>query len=174
MATVARFIAEPEAGVLALAMEFSATALNATQGLIKGERLLTVLRESAGTAAVLELFERRLATLPWAVYDVRRALSPRSDGKVNYSRSVHILDTGTRMAMHENIRQRAGRAGVAVTVGDPSFPDDQHTRVWLRRRGPLPPTAEQFLTVAPATAVTKVGRAFPNAWAAASQLHLAV
>jgi len=36
------------------------------------------------------------------------------------------------------------------------------------------PTAERFLTLAPATALGKTGQAFPAAWAAASQLHLAV
>jgi hypothetical protein len=62
---VARFVAEPDAGMLALAMEFVATALNATQGLIKGQRLLSLLRASADTAAVLAAFERQLAALPW-------------------------------------------------------------------------------------------------------------
>lgn len=172
--TVARFIAEPDAGVLALVMEYSATALNPTQGLINGQRLLTLLRDTAGTTAVLELFERRLAAMPWAVYDLRRALLPRSDGKVNYSRSVHLLDTGTRAAMRAQLDDRARRLGLEITVGDPAFPDDHHRRVWLRRRGPQPPTAEQFLTVAPATAVTKVGPTFPAAWTAAEQLQLAV
>jgi hypothetical protein len=173
-ATVARFTAEPEAGVLALVMEYTATALNPTQGLINGARLLTLLRDTAGTSAVLELFERRLAAMPWAVYDLRRALSPRSDAKVNYSRSVHVLDTGTRAAMRAQLNQRARRLGNPITVGDPAFPDDQHPRVWLRRRGPQPPTAEQFLTVAPATAVTKVGPTFPRAWTAAEQLQFTV
>jgi len=81
---VARFIAEPDAGVLALVLEFAATALNPTQGLIKGQRLLTLLRTSPGAGAVLASFERLLATLLWAVYDVRRTISPRSDGKTNH------------------------------------------------------------------------------------------
>ena len=74
--TVSRFVDEPDAGVLALVMEFVATALNATQGLIKGQRLLSLLRASAGTAPVLAAFQRQLTAVPWAVYDVRRALSP--------------------------------------------------------------------------------------------------
>ncbi|MGW4528862.1 hypothetical protein [Amycolatopsis sp. NPDC004378] len=177
--TVARFVDEPDAGVLALAMEFVATALNATQGLLKGQRLLSLLRASPGTAAVLAAFEQRLAGLPWAVYDVRRTLSPRTDGRANHARSVRILDVGAAAQMRARLDQRARRAGVAVTVGDPAFPDDIHPRAWLRRREPQlladgTPTAEQFLTLAPATARAKTGPAFPAAWAAAAQLHLTV
>ncbi|MDT7785578.1 MAG: hypothetical protein QOF58_3997 [Pseudonocardiales bacterium] len=177
--TVTRFIAEPDAGVLALAMEFAATALNATQGLIKGQRLLSLLRASAGTGAVLAAFDELLASLPWAVYDVRRVLSPRADGKANHARSVRILDVGEPGRMRARLDQRAACAGAAVTIGDPAFPDDTHPRAWLRHREPhqlahATPTAEQFLTVAPATAVSKTGPAFPSAWAAASQLRLTV
>jgi hypothetical protein len=173
------FVDEPDAGVLALVMEFVATALNATQGLIKGQRLLRLLRTSAGTAAILAAFERRLAELPWAVYDVRRTLSPRTDGKANHARSVRILDVGTPEHMRVRLDQRARCAGVPVTVGDPAFPEDAHPRAWLRRRDPQllargVPTAEQFLTLSPATALSKTGPAFPNAWAAASQFQLAI
>ena len=174
--TVARFVDEPDAGVLALVMEFVATALNATQGLLKGQRLLSLLRSSPGTAAVLAAFERRLAELPWAVYDVRRTLSPRTDGRANHARSLRLLDVGTPEQMRARLDQRADCAGVPVNVGDPAFPDDTHPRAWLRRREPHRladgvPTAEQFLAVAPATALSKTGPAFPTAWAAASQLH---
>lgn len=96
METVARFIAEPEAGVLALVMEFVATALNATQGLIKGQRLLTLLRTSPGAREVLTAFEHLVAALPWAVYDVRRTLSPRVDGKVNHARSARSIGADLR------------------------------------------------------------------------------
>jgi hypothetical protein len=178
--TVTRFVAEPEAGVLALIMEHTATALNPTQGLIKGTRLLTVLRESPGTGAVLGLFEQRLNAMPWAVFDVRRALSPRTDGQFNHSRDVRIVAAGSRTAMHDHLGDRAAHARTEITIGDPRFPDDQHPRVWLRhrdttsRRGRLPSTGEQFFTIAPATATAKTGPAFPRAWTAASQLELAV
>lgn len=166
METVARFIAEPDAGVLAPVMEFAATTLNPTQGLIKGERLLTLLRTSPGTDAVLASFERLLDTLPWAVYDVRHTISPRADGKTNHARSVRILDNGPPSQMHARLEERAQAARVAVTIGDPAFPDDIHPRTWLRRREPLlptstTPTAEQFLVIAPATAISKTGPAFP-------------
>ncbi|WP_053739167.1 hypothetical protein [Nocardia sp. NRRL S-836] len=175
--TVARFIAEPDAGVLALAMEFSATCLNPAQGLIKGERLLTLLRTSAGTAAVLTAFEELLASMPWAIYDVRRTLSPRVDGKTNHARSIRMLDVGGPAEMRVELNRRADLAGTAVTIGDPAFPDDAHPRIWLRTRDPKQlvrglATAEQFLTIAPATAADKTGPAFPAAWAAASQLIL--
>lgn len=154
-----------------------ATALNATQGLIKGERLLTLLRKSPATVAVLGAFEQLVATLPWAVYDVRRTLSPRTDGKDNHARSVRILDIGDPAAVRARFDQRAHVAGVPVTVGDVRFPDDAHPRAWLRHREPLlladgKTTAEQFLAIAPATAINKTGPAFPNAWAAAAQFHM--
>lgn len=64
-----------------------------------------------------------------------------------------------------------------MTAGDVRFPDDAHPRAWLRRREPLlladgKTTAEQFLAIAPATAINKTGPAFPNAWAAAAQFHM--
>jgi hypothetical protein len=181
-ATVAQFVADPHAGLLALAMEFTATCLNPTQGLIKGQRLLTVLKASPDTTVVLALFEEYLASVPWAVYEVRRTYSPRSDGRFNHARAVKILETGTRPAMRARLRARAHGARLAVTIGDSRFADDQHPRVWLRRREPIAPAAarvpivdaEHFLTVAPCTAVTKTGPAFPRAWAEAAQLPLAI
>ncbi|UUV32175.1 hypothetical protein NQK81_01625 [Amycolatopsis roodepoortensis] len=163
--------------MLALAMEFVSTALNPTQGLIKGQRLLSLLQASPGAGDVLAAFEQRITTVPWAVYDVRRTLSPRVDGKNNFARSVRILDIGTPDETRARLAQRAHCAAVPLTVGDPAFPDDTQPRVWLRHRdrqrldGGMA-TAERFLTIAPATARTKTGPAFPNAWAAASQLEL--
>jgi len=58
---------------------------------IKGQRLVTLLRASA---EVLARFQLMPARLPWAVYDVRRTLSPREDGRANHARSVRILDLG--------------------------------------------------------------------------------
>jgi hypothetical protein len=63
---------------------------------------------AAGTAAVLAAFERRPAELPWAVYDVRRTLSPRTDGKANYARSVRLLDVGPPGQMRARLDRRAG------------------------------------------------------------------
>jgi hypothetical protein len=102
--TAARFIAEPDAGVLALVMEFAATAPNPTRGLLKRQRELTLLRSSPGTGVVLASFEHLLAALPWAVYDVRRTLSPRADSKTNHARSVRILDVGHPAAMRAESR----------------------------------------------------------------------
>lgn len=180
-ATVEQFIAEPHAGLLALAMEYSATCHNPTQGLINSRRLLTLLRDSPGTEQVLALFHQYLATVPWALYDVRRTFSPRVDGRFNHARALRILDAGSRPAMLALMRARAETAHVAISVGDSRFPDDQHPRAWLRRREPVDPAgsaavidAEHFLTIAPATATSKTGPAFPRAWAAASQFQLAV
>lgn len=179
---MAQFLADPHAGLLALAMEFTATCLNPTQGLINDRRLLTLPRESPDTAAVLALFEEYLASVPWAVYDVRRTFSPRRDGRFNHARAVKILNAGERSLMHATLRARAQALRLKITIGDSRFLDDRHPRVWIRRREPITPAgttvpvtdAEHFLTIAPCTAVTKTGPAFPNAWAQASQLHLAL
>lgn len=180
-ATVEQFIAEPHAGLLALAMEFSATCLNPTQGLINSRRLLTLLRGSPGTEQVLASFDEYLASVPWALYEVRRTFSPRVDGRFNHARAVRILDAGSRPVMLAQLRARAAAAHVEISVGDARFTDDQHPRAWLRRRDPVELAgaaavvdAEHFLTLAPATATSKTGPAFPKAWAAANQFHLAV
>lgn len=170
--TIARFVAEPDAGVLALLMEFTSTALNPTQGLIKGDRLLDLVRATAGTEEVLTRFAQRLAAEPWALYDVRRALSPRRDGKVSHSRRLHALVHGDEVTVREALGQRACAEGQEVTVGCPEYPTDEHPRVWLRRRDEQAPTAERFLAIAPATAADKTGPAFPAAWAAADQLAM--
>ncbi|HEV7628473.1 MAG TPA: hypothetical protein VGO89_18415 [Streptomyces sp.] len=137
--------------------------------LIKGQRLLSLLRESAAAKAVVSAFRRQLAELPWAVYDVRRTLSPRADGQANHARSVGILDVGTRVEMRARLEQRGCATAAPVIVGDPSFPDDSHGRVWLHQRQPARlaerlATAEQYLVVAPATAASKTGPAFARAW----------
>jgi len=175
--TVAQFVADPHAGLLALAMEFTATCLNPTQGLINGKRLLTLLRHSPGTAEVLRMFDEYLTAVPWAVYDVRRTFTPRSDGRFNHARAVKILHTGTGAAMRACLREHARATGTAIIRGDSRFPDDQHPRLWVRHRDHTMSTvadAEHFVTVSPATAITKTGPAFPTAWAAAAQFQLAV
>ncbi|MBE1467447.1 hypothetical protein [Kibdelosporangium phytohabitans] len=179
-ATLEQFAADPNAGLLALAMEYTATCLNPTQGLIKGQRLLTLLRSSGEAGEVLTMFAEYLAAVPWAVYEVRRTLSPRVDGRFNYARSIQILHAGARTDMHKRLKTSAVALKTPVSVGDPRFPDDQHPRLWLRRRHPDPrnlPTqadAEHFITIAPATAVNKTGPGFHTAWASASQYKLAV
>lgn len=147
---------------------------NPTQGSIKGERPHTLLRASPGTETVLDLLDQRIAAMPWALHDVRRALTPHSDGKANHARRVEVLESGPRRAMRAGLRRQSRRLGGRITVGDPRFPDDRHPRVWLRRGCDQLPTVEHFLTVAPATAITKAGPAFPAGWAAAHQLPLAV
>lgn len=170
---IPRLIADPAIATFVLAMEFTATALNPRQGLIRGERLLTDLRAAAGAGPVLTLFEALLDALPWAVYSVRRALSAREDGGLNHSRSVRILDTAPRHAIHERLVQHARKANAVIVAGDPGH-DDQHPRAWLRHRDEAAPTAEHFLTIAPATAITETGPAFPKAWAAANQFSLSI
>lgn len=135
--------------MLALVMEFVATALNAMQGLIKGQRLLTLLRTSPGAGEVLAAFEHLMAGLPWAVYDVRRTLSPRADGKINHARSVRIFDIGDPAAMYARLDERARLASVPHDRWRRAV-SQRHPRAWLRRREPLlladgKTAAEQFL-----------------------------
>jgi hypothetical protein len=153
-------------------MEYVATALNPAQGPIGGERLWTLVREAPEQEKTRAMLHDRLAAQQWAVYDVRRALSPRSDGKVNVSRSLKKLALGTSDQVRGYLHVLADEHGKPVTVGVPDRPDDAHPRVWLRRREAQAPTTEHFLTIAPAAAVDKVGPGFARAWHQADQQPL--
>lgn len=167
--TAPRFAEDPAAGVLALEMEYVATALNPSQGLIAGDRLHTLLRDAPDQKETLALFQERLHAQPWAVYDVRRAISPRKDGKVNIARYLKKLAVGPWVQMQDRLRELATEHGEPITVGAVGRDDDEHPRTWLHRRGTQAPTVEHFLTVAPAVADDKIGPAFTRSWHEAMQ-----
>jgi len=150
------YAAEPETGVPGLLMEHLAVSLNPRQGLMAGRRLADLLAKSPAHTATMTLFGQRLDACPWNVYEVRRALRPNA-------RWLRIAATGSRAAMTAELADLARAADLTVTA------EDGIARTWLRRRGPVFPTAEHFYVAAPAGASQKEGRGFAAAWEAALQ-----
>lgn len=160
--TLARFAADPDAGVTALIMEHVAVALNPRQGLIAGKRLYDVLAAAPGQGRVLALLEERLNTAEWAVYHVRRALLPstrRPDRPGSNARDLRAVAIGDRAAVERALAQLALDHRTTVDVGDP-----RHPRVWLQRRGAHLPATESYYAIAPHTAVNKTSRSFASTW----------
>ena len=96
---------EPEARVTGLVMEVVACSLNSRQGLMKGDRLTDLLAGTPGHERTLALLETRLASMPWRVYEVRRALRPhpRDPSKVGQAyRSLRAVASGTRPRWSRN------------------------------------------------------------------------
>ncbi len=169
--TLARFEDDPATGVQALVMEHIAVALNPRQGLAAGERLYDLLARTGRHRDVLAAFAIELNRLPWRVYEVRRALRPRTDDPAmmgNTVRSLRHLTEGTRTTAPTALRQLAAHHGADLDN------NDGICRAWLRRRGQTFPTAEHFLVAAPITPdgpEDKDGPGFPAAWAAATGGH---
>lgn len=160
------YAAEPGTGVSGLLMEHLAVSLNPRQGLMAGRRLADLLAASPAHAETMSLFREQLETCRWNVYEVRRALRPKASdpAKVaNAARWLRIAAAGSRADMTAELAAMGRAAGINVTT------DDGIGRVWLRRRGPLLPAAEQFYVAAPAGAAEKEGRGFAAAWEAAMQ-----
>jgi hypothetical protein len=155
--------AAPEAGVKGLIMERVAVSLNPRQGLIAGQRLADLLAATPGQEGTIAAFEARLSQMPWNLYEVRRALTPRAGGSAAAFRQLRIHRSGTRTDMATDLAVAATRAGAVVDAGDGI------ERMWLRHRGQVLPTAEWFWVAAPAGAQEKEGRGFAAAWSAAGE-----
>ncbi|QXJ25940.1 hypothetical protein AGRA3207_007509 [Actinomadura graeca] len=162
--TLERFVADPQAGLLALEMEYLAVALNPRQGLL-GRGTLSDLLAQEGRQDTLRLFHQHLDRIPWACYEVRRALLPRAGDPAKTgtaAREVRVRGTGSRQRVQAELAAFARRAGVPVDTGGAI------ARAWLLRRGPQRPTAEWFAVAAPQGALPKQGPAFESAWTAAT------
>ena len=160
-ATIARYADTPDAGVETLMMEHVALALNPAQGLIGGKRAVDAVRD-AGHTNVLDAFTARLDATEHALYDVRRILRPRAGDPTrmsNAARSVTRLSTGTRAAMLAELDALAAAHLLDVTEGA-----DGIARAWVETRGPLFPTRESFLVVAPAVVHDKEADNFEAWW----------
>jgi len=151
---IAAYQADPAVGARAAYLEHVALCLNPAQGLLAGDRLADLLAETCSTT-VLDALEARLANARYAVYEVRRVFTRRSDGKYNAARDVRALAFGTREQMTAALT-RYGPVDAADGIG----------RVWLRRRHDGDPvTGEQFYVAAPAEVADKQGPAFAAGWA---------
>lgn len=144
---VERWRAEPDTGAAALALEYTALALNPRSRLFGKRSAQDVVRDH-GLTEVWERHQRRLSEQRWSVYEVRRIIHPRRadpTAKGPAWRSVRTLCTGDRDRAEEILRRRAGHAGAEVIL-------DEHgiLRAELRARGEAYPTIEQALALAPA------------------------
>jgi hypothetical protein len=161
-ATLTRYAETPDAGADTLVMEHIALALNPAQGLIGGKRAIDAVRQ-AGHVEVLAEFQSRLDASEHAVYEVRRVLRAKAGDPTrmsNASRSVRRLSTGTRADALAELDALAAAHGWTVETGA-----DGITRAWIETRGPVFPTREAFLVVAPATVHDKEQPNFEAWWA---------
>jgi hypothetical protein len=149
-----RYASNPAAAVQALLMEHTALALNPTQGLIGGKRLVDLLAGTPGQERTLAAFQRQLQRQVHAVYLVRRLQSPRA-------RSIRKMATGPAAAMREHLDELAAAHGSQVETVEGGF-----LRVSLHQDA----RGEAFLVVAPATAQDKERPQFDTWWAQQMQL----
>jgi hypothetical protein len=153
---LARYAADPEPGMSALVMEHVAVALNPRQGLAGGTRLTSLMAGAPSLQPVLDLFDERLAEMPWRLYEVRRAV--RASGSI--VRSVRTTASGDRDHVGAVLRRWHRKHGRHWEMSD----HGGITRAWIRRRGEVGPSAEHVLVAAPAGAADKDGPGFVEAW----------
>ncbi len=161
--TIPRLLRNPGEAIGALTMEYLAVAVNPRQGLLAGKQLYHLLAKTPGSHELLAMFEAHLDQLPWAIYDVRRAMSAKpGDGmkRGTTRRSLHRLLEGSRADMLAQL-SRAGRL-----LGRRVETDGRHHRVWWRTRNLYFPCVEHALVAAPALATDKTNKTFNTAWTA--------
>ncbi|MFG3438404.1 hypothetical protein ACGF0J_14265 [Nonomuraea sp. NPDC047897] len=161
--TIPRYLANPYEALLGLTMEHLAVAVNPRQGLLAGEQLYDLIASTPGSGPLLDMFERRLSNLPWAVYDVRRAMAAKPGDQMARGqtyRSLELLVEGTRAEAFTHLYRAAHLLGRQVET------DGRHHRVWLRTRNLYYPCVEHALVVAPALAHDKTFKTFEKAWLA--------
>ncbi|MGP4027301.1 hypothetical protein [Actinomadura sp. 3N407] len=172
---LAGYARHPDEAVEVLLMEHGALAANERMGLIGGDRLFDLVAATPGLEHVVQAFEARMDEVEWSLYEVRRALKGRTvrdrSGKATEemdpavrgftARRTVRLDTGTRAQMLAALAARGAHRGLRVDHSDP-----RHPRVWVRARGPVFPTVEQFYVIAPAVLRAKESRGFAGAWVA--------
>lgn len=166
---VGRWAIEPAAGAMAVAMEYTALALNENQRLY-GDTSARKLAVANGMGDVLELADARIAAARHGLYEVRRITFARAgdpSGKGPVWRSTRQLTYGSRARMTRELHRRAERSRMTVEVDDDGF-----TRAELIPRGNGPyPSIEYGLAVAPATVQDKQLKNFDKHWARLSAQH---
>jgi hypothetical protein len=155
---VERWRAEPSIGAQALALEYTALALN-PRSLLYGTVSAQELARTHGLIDVLTEFRLHLQRQQWSVYEVRRIIHPRrgdATAKGAAWRSVRTLFTGHREDAQLALRIASG--GVAAT--------DQHgiTRAEIIPRTSGYPAIEMALALAPSGVADKERPAFGSWW----------
>ncbi|MFD9691862.1 hypothetical protein ACFWXO_39575 [Kitasatospora sp. NPDC059088] len=155
---IERWRAEPAIGAQALALEYTAMALNQHSKLY-GSVAAQDLARTHGLTDVLTQFEEDLRRQRWSVYEVRRIVHPRRDdptAKGAAWRSVRTVFTGHRD--DAQLVLRTVSAGTAVT--------DEYgiTRAEIIPRTSGYPAIEMALALAPAGVHDKQRPAFGFWW----------
>lgn len=163
---LAAYLAEPDTCIRDLVIEHIAVTLNPRQSLTGHGTLASLLASTGQHDEILAGFARELATIPWQVQEVRRAIRPWPGDLTRpgqAARSLRTLAAGCREAMAGRLAALAASAGIPLVAGT-----DGITRAWLRRRADRYPCAEHFLASVPAGPQSKDGPGFSAAWLAAS------
>lgn len=165
---IERWRAEPEIGAQALALEYTAMALNPRSRLY-GTRSARDLVRTHDLADVEEHFNRHLGREAWALYEVRRIIHARQgdpSAKGPAWRSVRTLDVGTRAEAERALRAAARRRGARPFV-------DEHgiVRAEITARAATYPTLEHTLALAPVGVADKQRPRFEDWW---DRLHTPV
>lgn len=150
-----RYRAQPDAAVRALLLEHSSLVLNPRSTLYNGKSLRGCLERDGRSAVALAAFEQALASMPWAVYRVRRLYHCK--GRAD--RSVTSLWTGPASEAQQALQALAGDAQLEHSGGIP--------RAYLRRRGAGYPAVEEMLAAGPAGVADKERRGFQRRWSRA-------
>ncbi|MEU3565116.1 hypothetical protein [Kitasatospora sp. NPDC006786] len=155
---VERWRAEPDIGAQALALEYTAMALNPRSKLY-GDTAAQDLARTHGLADVLAEFEEHLRRQRWSVYEVRRIIHPRRHdptAKGAAWRSVRTVFSGSRTDATAALAAIA--TGRAVT--------DQYgiSRAEIIPRTDGFPAIEMTLALAPAGVADKERSAFAAWW----------
>ncbi|MEV7925974.1 hypothetical protein [Kitasatospora sp. NPDC088779] len=155
---IERWRAEPAVGAQALALEYTAMALNPRSKLY-GTIAAQDLARTHGLADALGAFEEHLRHQRWSVYEVRRIIHPRRDdptAKGAAWRSVRSRFTGSR----------ADAAAMLTAIADGRARTDQYgiTRAEIIPRTSGYPAIEMTLALAPAGVIDKERPAFGAWW----------
>lgn len=108
-AMMQRYRREPYVGAYAMFLEFVARSLNPAQTLIAGSSLADLIAAS-DLPQVQAAYDAMLQSTDFSIYEVRRlARAARNGGRGITARSVRVLATGPRRAMHERLTTLPGR-----------------------------------------------------------------
>lgn len=100
---VDRYRRDPLLAADALFLEYVARSINPSQTLIVGSSLADLVT-GAGLEDADALFQGRLNTCEWSLYEVRRVVRPGKDGGRGITaRALQVVATGTRAAMAEQL-----------------------------------------------------------------------
>lgn len=150
---VERYRREPHLAVDALFLEYVARSINPLQTLIVGSSAADLVA-AAGLSEALALFQGRLASADWSLYEVRRVVRPgKNGGRGITARALEVVATGTRAAMAEQLATRPGRRVLGA---------DGIVRHILRDRSEG--SSEHLFVAAPAGAQSKKRSGFEKWW----------